>query len=100
MQLRKLALALMMAVGLTTTVHAQDYPSKPITLIVGFAPGGGVDIVARALAAQLQEQIGQSVVLENRPAGRRVPTRLGILRIGSPGGSRRALPAHRFRRDG
>jgi tripartite-type tricarboxylate transporter receptor subunit TctC len=49
------------------SAQAQTFPSKPITLLVGFAPGGGVDIVARALAAQLQEQIGQSVVIENRP---------------------------------
>ncbi len=48
-------------------MQAQDFPSKPITLLVGFAPGGAVDIVARALGAQLQEQIGQTVVIENRP---------------------------------
>ncbi len=46
---------------------AQEYPSRPITLLVGFAPGGAVDIVARTLGAQLQEQLRQPVVIENRP---------------------------------
>ena len=46
---------------------AQEFPTRPITLLVGFAAGGAVDIVARTLAAQLQQQLGQSVVVENRP---------------------------------
>ena len=45
---------------------AQSYPDKPIQLIVGFPPGGGVDIVARQLADKLSEQLGQRVVVENK----------------------------------
>ena len=45
---------------------AQEFPSRPITFMVGFAPGGAVDIVARTLGAQLQEQVRQPVVIENR----------------------------------
>ena len=44
---------------------AQSYPDKPIQLIVGFPPGGGVEIVARQLAEKLSEQLGQRVVVEN-----------------------------------
>jgi tripartite-type tricarboxylate transporter receptor subunit TctC len=44
----------------------QTYPSKPIRLIVGFAPGGGTDIVARALAPKMSEILGQSVIIENK----------------------------------
>lgn len=43
------------------------YPNKPIKLIVGFAPGGGSDTVARILGPKLGEKIGQSIVIENKP---------------------------------
>ena len=47
-------------------VHAQTYPDRPIQLVVGFPPGGGVDIVARQLAERMSEQLGQRVTIENR----------------------------------
>jgi tripartite-type tricarboxylate transporter receptor subunit TctC len=47
-------------------IAQSNYPNKPIRLIVGFAPGGGTDIVARAIAPKMSELLGQSVVVENR----------------------------------
>src|SRR6516164_7565278 len=46
---------------------AQTYPSRPVHLIVGFAAGGGYDIVARLMAQWLSERLGQQLVIENRP---------------------------------
>jgi tripartite-type tricarboxylate transporter receptor subunit TctC len=43
-----------------------SFPTKPIRLIVGFAPGGGTDIVARAIAPKMSEILGQSVIVENK----------------------------------
>jgi len=49
------------------SVHAQDYPAKPITIVVGYSAGGGVDQMARILAEKLPAGLGQSVVVENKP---------------------------------
>jgi tripartite-type tricarboxylate transporter receptor subunit TctC len=48
---------------------AQPYPSKPIRLVVPFAPGGSSTIVARFIAAEMQKGLGQQIVIENKPGG-------------------------------
>jgi tripartite-type tricarboxylate transporter receptor subunit TctC len=62
--MRRLALLLALACGLAC---AQDYPTKPVRMVVGFPPGGGTDVVARIVQPRLSELLGQPVVIDNRP---------------------------------
>lgn len=62
-----LASCLALSMFSTGTTHAQAYPNKPVRLIVGLSPGGGVDITARIVATKLTEFWGQQLVVENRP---------------------------------
>ncbi|MBL0727216.1 tripartite tricarboxylate transporter substrate binding protein [Piscinibacter sp. HJYY11] len=73
----KLALALTAAaLGVTAPLAKADtYPSKPVTLLIGFAPGGAADTVARVLAEEMSKTLGQRVIVENRAgAGGNVAT--------------------------
>src|SRR5947209_15455331 len=49
-----------------TAAIAQDYPNQTIKIVVPFTPGGGVDVVARIVAPKLSEELGQTVIIENR----------------------------------
>jgi tripartite-type tricarboxylate transporter receptor subunit TctC len=60
---RSLALLLLFAGAL----QAQEFPSKPVRMVVGFPPGGGTDVVARILSPRMSELLGQPIVIENRP---------------------------------
>src|SRR5258706_7543020 len=70
-------LALALASALTSTAHGQDYPHKPIRLIVPFPAGGATDILARVMTQKLGDSFRQQVVVDNRPgAGGTIGSRL------------------------
>jgi tripartite-type tricarboxylate transporter receptor subunit TctC len=63
----RLIAALLATLILPAGTQAQTYPSRPITFVVPFGPGGISDVPARLLAAEMQERVGQPIVVENRP---------------------------------
>ncbi|MGB6797124.1 MAG: tripartite tricarboxylate transporter substrate binding protein [Xanthobacteraceae bacterium] len=56
-----------LALGLAVNAHADDYPSRPVRLIVAFTPGGTTDITARLIADKMHKTLGQVVAIENKP---------------------------------
>jgi tripartite-type tricarboxylate transporter receptor subunit TctC len=68
--MKSLRIALAVALGMIgladVAAHAQPYPSKPVRIVVPFAAGGAVDVLARLIGSKLSEQFGQTVVIENR----------------------------------
>jgi tripartite-type tricarboxylate transporter receptor subunit TctC len=79
MRTKRSIAAILLAVSLLMSAHtarADDYPNRPITLIVPYPAGGGVDTIARVMAARLAPALGQQIVIENRPgAGAVIGTR-------------------------
>jgi tripartite-type tricarboxylate transporter receptor subunit TctC len=58
------ALAIMV---LSAAAHAQTYPTKPITVVIPFGAGGGTDVIARTLQEDIRQELGQPIIIDNRP---------------------------------
>lgn len=54
---------------LSFALHAQEFPNKPMKILVGYAPGGAVDLIARSLAKGMSDTLGQPIVVDNKPGG-------------------------------
>jgi len=63
----KFVAALAAAMGICTAASAQAYPTRPVTLVVPFAPGGTVNLMGRLLADRMSQVLGQPVIVENKP---------------------------------
>jgi tripartite-type tricarboxylate transporter receptor subunit TctC len=85
--MKNAAITSILLAGLAATggVAAQGYPTKPIRFLVGFAPGGGTDIMARTVAMKLTESLGQQVIVDNRP-GANANLAAGIVSRANPDG--------------
>lgn len=66
MRLFKVALLIVLILLTSATVHSQDFPTKPIRMIVPFAPGGASDIIARVITPKLSQILGQQIIVDNR----------------------------------
>ncbi len=69
MKLKTKAVAIVLTALFSTGVHAQNYPNKPIKIVVGYAPGGAVDLVARTIGQSMSTSMGQPIIVENKPGG-------------------------------
>src|SRR5690242_21341477 len=66
---RRAVVAGLAALGLPLPVRAEDFPSRPITIIVPYTPAGPVDTTARLVAQEMAAEVHQPVIVENRPGG-------------------------------
>jgi tripartite-type tricarboxylate transporter receptor subunit TctC len=74
-QILRLAAGIAALPAMLRIASAQGYPTRPVQLLVGFAPAGGADVMARLLQPVLSEQLSQQIVVENRPgAGTNIAT--------------------------
>ena len=69
LQLHVVAAAVLLSAAMNSATHAQNYPARPIRLIVPQAPGSASDTVSRIVATELTREFGQQVVVDNRPGG-------------------------------
>src|SRR5260221_4994963 len=66
---RMRSLFAILALLVCSAVSAQSFPTRPVHIVIGFPPGGGIDTVARLLGPRMSESLGQPVVIDNRPGG-------------------------------
>lgn len=66
MAMRKIAAGLLLALGIAASASAQQFPTRVVRIVVPFPPGGGIDVLARALASELTTKWAQPVIVENR----------------------------------
>ena len=85
---RRMLGALLAALALSGAAEAQDYPVKPVTLIVPWPAGGSTDIAMRAIAEAAAKHLGQPIVIDNKPGAS------GTLGPGGDGGQRQARRLH------
>jgi tripartite-type tricarboxylate transporter receptor subunit TctC len=69
MPMLRIVVVAMLALAAFPAYAADEYPARTVRVVVPFAPGGGTDVVGRILAQQLSQRLGQSFVIDNRPAG-------------------------------
>ena len=70
--MKRLILGLLAIVAVAQPVAADNYPSRAIRLVVGYTPGGGNDLIARIVAAKMQEKLGQPVLVDNKPGAQSI----------------------------
>src|ERR1041384_2715580 len=67
MSVRRVAALFTLAAAAALPAHAQNYPAKPVPIIVPFAPGGGSDFIGRFMAQRLTDSLGKQGIVENKP---------------------------------
>lgn len=82
---RRTLLPLVASLTMPRVPLAQDYPQRPIRLVVGYAAGGGTDLTARAVAARMGVELGQQIVVENRGGGGGLPAIQSVLQAPADG---------------
>jgi tripartite-type tricarboxylate transporter receptor subunit TctC len=93
---RHLALALMLPAilaGLAAAAFAEDFPARPITFVVPFPPGGGIDVILRAMGPRLTERLGKPIVIENRSGGAGVIGAAAVAKAAPDGHTLLAAPS-------
>jgi tripartite-type tricarboxylate transporter receptor subunit TctC len=77
---RLLLLALIAMSAWGTCAGAESYPTRPVSFVVPFAPGGGTEFLARLLGQRLEQRLGKPFVIENRPGGGGVTGAVSVAR--------------------
>ena len=80
-----LVLGALAAFAASSAAHAQQYPSRPVTIVVPFAAGGGSDLLARLVAQKLEEKLGKPFIIENRPGAATTLAAMQVVRAAPDG---------------